>query len=642
MRILWSSNALWAHTGYGIQAKYLLPRFQKMGHEVAQFAWYGLQGAKLKLNGMMIYPKAFDPWGNDVIGAHAADFKADLVISLQDIWVLPDDYRELVGRPWACWFPVDMKPVPPKVADMAKRADYPITYSRFGTEEMRKAGVECHYIPHGVDCNVFRPKDRQECRKRFDIEPDTFFVAMVGANKGFPSRKGFPEALQAFKLFHDKHPDSMLYMHTTETDIKGGVNFDALIQGIEGFPKDAIRFVDQYAYLGGLPEEYLADVYNSADVLLQPSYGEGFGIPIIEAQACGCPVLVNDCTSMTELVFSGKAIKPLQKFFTPLGGWISIPDINAFVEGLEWAHGMANGEQAQEWTREKARQGALAYDWDTVVAEYWRPFLEMAEAEIRPDHEHVWATTGLYNDRKELCVPCKVPGCPAERRQLPSGKTMDYPHGFATAINGIALDIEDDPEGGVAKVIMREIDKSYKPDDIAFEDGDVVIDIGAHVGIVGIYLAKRYPFLKVYAYEPDKENYKRLVRNIEANEVAVMAVNKAVTGDGRLVSMGGDRASNSGGRSIYTETQETEPIESVTLADIFTAREIDRCRLLKIDCEGAEYEVLEAGESLLDRVDHLRGEFHINGTTARQENADELIALCERHIQDVRVTKCQL
>jgi len=309
------------------------------------------------------------------------------------------------------------------------------------------------------------------------------------------------------------------------------------------------------------------------------------------------------------------------------------------VEGLEWAYEMAHGEKAREWTREKARQGAIAYDWDKVVDEYWKPFLEMVDAEIHPDHEHVWATTGLYNKRKELCVPCKVPGCPAERRRLTNGKTVDYPHGFSMTINGIALDIEDDPEGGVAKIVAREVAKSYKPDDIVFEDGDVVIDIGAHVGIVSIYLAKRYPFLMVYAYEPDKENYKRLVRNIEANGVAVTAINKAVTGDGRRVYMGGDRASNSGGRSIYMETREAEPIESVTLAAIFTEHGIDRCKLLKIDCEGAEYEVLRAGVSELDHIDHLRGEFHMG---ANLGSADELIALCERHIQDVKVTKCQI
>jgi len=52
------------------------------------------------------------------------------------------------------------------------------------------------------------------------------------------------------------------------------------------------------------------------------------------------------------------------------------------VEGLEWAYEMAHGEKAREWTRAKARQGAVAYDWDKVVDEYWRPFLETVEAEI--------------------------------------------------------------------------------------------------------------------------------------------------------------------------------------------------------------------------------------------------------------------
>jgi len=383
MRILWSSNAIWAHTGYGVQAKYLLPRFQKMGHEVAQFAWYGLAGARLKLNEMTIYPKARDIWGNDVIGAHAADFKADLVISLQDIWVLPDDYRERVGRPWAAWFPVDQSPVPPRVIDMAKRADYPIVYSRFGEKQMREAGLECRYIPHGVDCEMFAPKDRCKSRKRFGLDDDVFMVAMIGANKGMPSRKGFPEALKAFSAFHAQHNDALLYLHTLETANASGVDFDVLIKSIENFPRDAVRFVDQYQYLCGLPDAYMADVYNSADVLLQPSYNEGFGLPIIEAQACGCPVLINDCTSMSELVFSGRAIKPLQEFYTPLGGWVNIPDINGFVEGLEWAYDMAHGEKAREWTRDKARQGALPYNWDTVVDEYWQPFLAEVAADIK-------------------------------------------------------------------------------------------------------------------------------------------------------------------------------------------------------------------------------------------------------------------
>lgn len=387
MRILWSSNAIWAHTGYGIQAKYLLPRFIDMGHEVAQFAWYGLQGAKIQAGDIVIYPRAYDPWGSDIVGAYVQDFKADLVISLLDIWVLPDDYAERVKVPWLPWFPVDQSPVPPRVLKLAKTATYPTTYSKFGQEEMRKAGLECRYIPHGVDCKIFRPLDKAQCRAKFGWPADAFVIVMVGANKGMPSRKGFPEALLIFKRFYERHPESLLYLHTLESDVTQGIDFKLLIDSIPDFPKHAIRFVDQFHYHIGLPEEYLADVYNAADVLLHPSYNEGFGLPILEAQACGTPVVVNDNTSMRELCFAGRAVPPLQKFWTPLGGWADIPDIAGFDAALEWIYDITRSKEGRNWLSERARAGAEEYDWDLVVGKYWKPLLTEIEAQLRPTNE---------------------------------------------------------------------------------------------------------------------------------------------------------------------------------------------------------------------------------------------------------------
>lgn len=387
MRILLSCNAIWATTGYGVQAKYILPLWRALGHQVAQFAWYGLQGAGLKLGSgdeeLVIYPGYSDPWGNDVIGAHVEDFKADLVISLQDIWVLPENYAKTVGVPWACWFPIDQAPCPPVIVERAKTAAYPITYSHFGQETARKSGLETLYIPHGVDCNVFKPGDRHAAREKLKIPQDAFFVVMVGANKGCPSRKGFPEAFRAFKLFHDSHHDALLYVHALQ-ETREGINLPQLMGSIDGFPKDAVRFVHPYSYLLGLAPQHMVDIYNAADVLLQSSYNEGFGLPIIEAQACGCPVLATNNTSMPELVFSGRMIDVIQEFYSPLnlGGWVGVPSIPSIVDGLEWAYDMAHGKEAQEWTRTKARQGALAYDWGLLVQQYWKPFLERVQADI--------------------------------------------------------------------------------------------------------------------------------------------------------------------------------------------------------------------------------------------------------------------
>lgn len=381
MRILWSSNAIWACTGYGVQAKHLLPRFVELGHEVAQFAWYGLRGAKLRAAGITLYPAVGDPWGTDVIGAHVKDFKADVVISLQDIWVLPEDYRERVGVPWVCWFPVDQEPAPPKVVERAKTADYPVVYSRFALEQMEKAGLTCHYIPHGVNVEVYRPEDKVAARRELGL-PETAFVAgMVAANKGYPSRKAFPENLEAFARFaaRRKDLDPVLYLHTDKSTRQGGVDLVALAEAL-GI-RDRVYFVDQYYYHMGLPEEQMAVTYNAFDVLLAASMGEGFGIPIVEAQACGVPVIVTRCSSMPELVYNGLTVQPVQRFWTPLNSWAFLPSVDGIVEALEAI--AARSEQDRQAMAKRGRDAMVAfYSWDVCVDVYWQPFLEQVEEDV--------------------------------------------------------------------------------------------------------------------------------------------------------------------------------------------------------------------------------------------------------------------
>jgi glycosyltransferase involved in cell wall biosynthesis len=64
-------------------------------------------------------------------------------------------------------------------------------------------------------------------------------------------------------------------------------------------------WVDQYAYRLGAPAEVMAATYSAMDVLLAPSHGEGFCVPLIEAQACGTPVIATDFSAQPELVGAG-------------------------------------------------------------------------------------------------------------------------------------------------------------------------------------------------------------------------------------------------------------------------------------------------------------------------------------------------
>ena len=381
LRIMWSSNAPWCHTGYGVQAKYLLPRLARLGHEPACFAWYGLDGAQftITLDGVEvpIYPRNHDIFGRDVIKAHCDDWKADVLITLMDIWVLPENFQERVGVVWAPWFPIDHEPIPPPVLAVAKRAAFPITYSHFGQRMMTDAGVKSWYIPHGVDTSIFCPGDKLEARRTIGLPEDAFICCMVAANKGYPSRKAFSENIEAFAQFRATHPDAVLYLHTTLNKTRDGLDLVELCKALE-LPPDCLFKVPQYAFLcKGLADSYMAEVYRAADVHLGAARNEGFGIPILEAQACGTPVITLDTTSMTELTWNGVCVPPVQRTWTVLNSFVGVVPVAGVREALEEIYNWTAEERAQYSEAGVAR--ARTYDWDVLAADYWAPLLEEIE-----------------------------------------------------------------------------------------------------------------------------------------------------------------------------------------------------------------------------------------------------------------------
>jgi len=150
---------------------------------------------------------------------------------------------------------------------------------------------------------------------------------------------------------------------------------------------------------------------------------------------------------------------------------------------------------------------------------------------------------------------------------------------------------------------------------IQFEPGDVVIDLGACEGMFSIMIAKIFPFVKVYSYEPVTRTYHQLLRNIGLNGTTnIMPRQLAVGKIAGKMTMYISKDFSGGSSSLITFNPEhhiTEEVAVVTLEDIFNNEDIEKAKLLKIDIEGMEYEVLQYTE-LLDRVEYVTGEFHIN------------------------------
>lgn len=629
MIIYWHSNAPWVGTGYGNQTAIFPKRLKNtLGHGITVSSFYGLSGAPRCTDDMWVFPNGRDPYGNDVIAEDAAFLNADIVITLMDIWVLQQQVMSEVR--WVPWMPVDHDPAPPAVVEALKPAYQPIAYSKFGVQKLQEAGYQPLYVPHGVETDVFKPADRAEMRaKHSGCLNDVFLVGIVAANKGRPSRKAFDQQIRAFAELHKRHGDTMLYIHTEFEGENMGENIARIVE-LAGVEPKAIAKPNQYRYRRGMINtEQMVSLYNSFDVLMNATRGEGFGIPILEAQACGTPVIVTDFSSMPELCFSGWKVGYSDKEFTYQGSYQVLPSVPDLVDALEEAY-QQNSEQRQAM-RDKARAGALTYDADLVTTEYWKPALDAIEARIAEEKSlaaasHRWAGVGQFI-KGEFYIPCLDHGCTAGMMQNGNIKGGM----FTGTIGDMTLDIEDDPKGGVSKIIMREAVDQYHVLDIDMQPGDMVLDIGAHVGIISCYLAKRFPGVRVIAVEPAAANYKRLLRNIEANGLTgrIETLNAAVTGDGRRVAFPISSNGNSGGLSIYHGGPET--VQSYTLQELYDKFGISRPTILKIDCEGAEYEILEGKTDLLMGVKYLMGEVHVNNKFSR-ERALGLIETCKRAV----------
>jgi glycosyltransferase involved in cell wall biosynthesis len=376
MKIHWFSNAPWASTGYGNQTKTFIHRFKAAGHAVSVTALYGLEGAKLDLNGIPVYPRGMHQYGLDVVASHAAIEQADVIISLIDAWVLNAETMQASGVPWFPWFPVDTEPLPDLLRGSVAGATGRIVFSKSAEEAVNNAGLDCWYVPHGVDYLNFYNQDKGISRQKTNLPNDRFIAGMVSANWGVPSRKSFAEQLEGFAIFARKHTDALLYLHTRRGD-RGEpnmVNLSELV-GRLGIQKN-VMFADQVAYNLGYGEDTMRGLYNSFDVLLGASMGEGFGIPIVEAQMCGTPVIVGDWTAMSELVIAGHAIprERAHKVYNPIAAYQYSVEPQAVADALETAYAGAYRSGARV-----SKETAALYSADVVMEKYWKPVLAKVE-----------------------------------------------------------------------------------------------------------------------------------------------------------------------------------------------------------------------------------------------------------------------
>jgi len=384
-RVLFVSEASYLNTGYATYSREVLKRlYSSNKYEVAEFSIYGgIEDKRRSSIRWKNYPNMPDPQNeeqNKVYGSDSMnqfgkwrfervciDFKPDVVLTIRDWWMDAFIQHSPLRKyfKWI-WMPtVDASPQNEEWIDSFSDADTILTYSDWAVDVLKsqsdQMNVKCAAPPSASE-DFFQILNKSAHKERMGIDPSWKIIGTVMRNQ---RRKLFPELFEAFGKYLKKtgKTDVYLYCHTSypdngwdlpkylfENEISSRVLFTYVCEAC-GAPSPS-KFSDtakpcdkcgQFAakmsnVSSGVDTKTLGAIYNLFDIYIQPANSEGFGLPIVEAAACGVPVLATDYSAMESEVrkLSGYPIKLRTKHVEMETGCDrALPDTNHIVELFE-------------------------------------------------------------------------------------------------------------------------------------------------------------------------------------------------------------------------------------------------------------------------------------------------------------------
>ena len=150
-------------------------------------------------------------------------------------------------------------------------------------------------------------------------------------------------------------------------------------------------------------------------------------------------------------------------------------------------------------------------------------------------------------------------------------------------------------------------------DEFKIKEKDIVIDIGAHVGYFSMYSSINAKQGKIFAFEPYDKSFELLIKNLDINRIKnVIPQNLGVTKESGTSTLY-LKKDFSIGNSIYKNLNSDSKIEikTISVQDIIKNNNLQKINILKLDCEGAEYQILlNLDHETLEKIDKIVSEMH--------------------------------
>ena len=387
-KILMLSDSVFTCTGYATITTNILNGLAEMGHEcyaqchnyVGQTLPPGVKfedGKELKFT---VFGTGKQPYSRDVIIPRIRELKPDIFIVLLDTFMLfQHGYMGLDFAPAKTifYFPSDGESrLPLGCENLLRKFNVPVAMSKFGQKQaLEKHNIKAGYIPHAVDTKVYfpLPKEQKEIlRAKYNLQ-GKFVIGSVYRNQG---RKMPDRMFKAFAKFAKNNPNAILFCHSDPFDSAAVFNSIELIKqlGIE----NRVRFTGMN-FFKGFDYKKMNEIYNVMDVFTLSTSGEGFGVPTIEAAACGIPSVVTDFTTTQELLIENGKCGLAVPICTDLTGSWNVERGMVDIDKLAEAYQMMYDYPAmrEEMGRIGVEKVKKFYNWDVVIPEWDKLIKEM-------------------------------------------------------------------------------------------------------------------------------------------------------------------------------------------------------------------------------------------------------------------------